>query len=213
LQSGFATGSTTWDLTSGSDSLTNSGHTLFFSGFTSLIGDDNGDTFNLNSGSFTTITGGSSSDTFNINGGSVTTLDGGSGAADSLNVTGLGVLTATINNVSANGYQGTESTGTVGTFKNMDSLTAAAGSTLTDSLASGATTWTLGATDTLKNAANGTFTFAGFSTLNGDNNGDSFTLNSGTFTAISGGTGADSFTINGGSVTTLNGGTGAAIDT
>ncbi len=171
------TGSTTWTVTGSSiGTVTNSAHSLGFTGFSTLNGDNNADSFVIGAA------------------GSIANINGGTGA-DSLNLVALAAATVTLNSDSASGYTGTSSVG-VTNFSNIDSITSAAGGTLTSGLA-GSTTWTVtGASiGTVLNGGN-TLNFTGFSTLNGDNNADSFVIGAaGSIANINGGSGADSLNL------------------
>src|SRR4029077_16776419 len=111
-----------------------------------------------------------------------------------------------------NGYSGTSTVGITGTFTNIDSITANDPSVLTSTLA-GSTAWAINSADggTVTNNTHG-LTFAGFGTLNGDNNADSFTFGAaGSIATINGGSGSDSLNLAAlgtGTVTLTSSGTG-----
>src|SRR6185503_13252035 len=103
--------------------------------------------------------------------GSVTNINGGAGS-DSIDLSNLAAASVSLATSSANGYSGTSNRG-VTNFSNIDSLTSAAGGTLSSSLTA-ATAWTISASQA-GTVTNSTFVlnFAGFNTLNGGSGADS----------------------------------------
>ncbi|MDA0865466.1 MAG: filamentous hemagglutinin N-terminal domain-containing protein [Cyanobacteria bacterium] len=89
---GFAAANT-WNITgANSGTATDGTTTLSFSNFNTLMGNGNGDTFNLNGGTVTTLNGAGGADTFNLTSGTVTTVNG-DGAADTVVLNGATVTT------------------------------------------------------------------------------------------------------------------------
>src|SRR5690348_9834772 len=201
--------------------MVSGGHTLTFSGFSTLTG---GGTDSLvaqdaaanawaintvNGGSVTggiaftytgmsSLTAGTGGDSFTFTGtGAESNVNGGTGS-DSIDTSGLGAATVDLTANSASGYTGTSTVGPAN-FTAIDSFKSAAGGTLTSSLAAGATAWSITAANagSLTNSTFG-FGFTNFSTLNGDNNGDSFTFTgTGAESNVNGGTGSDSIDTSG----------------
>jgi hypothetical protein len=171
--------------------------TLVFSGFETLQGGTNVDTFDVDGayGDSTQINAGTGADVFNLNvGGSVSAAIDGEGGSDTLNY-GATVVAILTGSSATNGYAGTDSAYTSG-FAGINVINATgAGDSLQGRNV--LSNWSLDATPTYNDGTGGDLSFSGFDTLQGGSGVDIFTMN-GLFSATSllGGAGNDVFNFN-----------------
>lgn len=153
---------------------------ISFSDFENLDGRDGNDSFDFQtSGNLSgAAEGGNGSDSLSISRPGLLTV----------NITGPGVDTA---NATGNGVAGNE-TAIVGGFNNINSVTATGSDVLNGADADA--TWDLGTTNTYT-VGGQSATFAGFATLNGGNQADTFNVNSSVSLDLNGGDGDDSVNI------------------
>ena len=182
----------TWGL-DGTPTYFDGAQTLDFSGFATLQGGTDADTFNVTAATTEILKGGNGNDVFDIDAKLTGSVDGEAGA-DTLQGDVINVVVLTSS--TANGFSGTEDDVTLG-LAGIDTLTGtgAAGSSLTGEDV--VSTWGLDGTPTYFDGAQ-TLNFSGFATLQGGTAADTFNVTAATTEILKGGAGDDLFTVTGG---------------
>ena len=176
----------TWGL-DGTPTYTEGANALNFTGFATLQGGTDADTFNVTAASTFDLNGGTGDDTFDI-GAALTGAVDGEGGSDTLQGDEIDAVALTA--VNADGADGTEAGVSAG-FTNIETLTGNGG-TLTGLDA--ASTWGLDGTPTYASGGN-SVNFSGFATLQGGTDADQFNVTGASTFDVNGGTGDDTFDI------------------
>ncbi len=193
----------TWAL-GASQTYTSAGQSVAFSGFETLQGGSDADSFNVTANTTANLLGGAGDDTFTISAGKTLTgsidgeADSGTGAMDELIVTTDGA-NATLTSSDSDGFAGTVTGISVG-FDGIDTLNATGSGTGTLTGQNAISIWDVFA-DTVTVGAD-VLTFTGFATLQGGTQGDTFSVTDDVTRNLKGGGGADAFNITSGKTLT-----------